>query len=56
MGATVLTEGTAVEAGLDPARLDRIRERGFPGAGRAINRYTLRTGIKHCVLSGPPKP
>lgn len=51
MGATVLTEGTAVEAGLDPARLDRIRERAAAWVAEGLTPSLVMVAARHGIVA-----
>ena len=47
MNAPVLREGTAVEAGFDPARLDRIRERAASWVADGLTPSLVLVAARH---------
>ena len=51
MNAPVLREGTAVEAGFDPARLDRIRERAATWVAEGLTTSLVLVAARHGVVA-----
>ncbi len=51
MNAPVLREGTAVEAGFDPARLDRIRERAASWVADGLTPSLVLVAARHGIVA-----